>query len=359
MQIITVHADDGYPVFVGDDVLTQVVDYIPSNASQVLLVAPRAVETIAEKLQTAAAARGVRLTQFIPEDGEAQKTLSTAESLWNLLGEKRFGRQDVIIGLGGGATTDLAGFVAATWMRGIGVLQVPTSLLAMVDAAVGGKTGINSPAGKNLIGAFHSPIAVGISISALTTLSAAEYRAGLGEVIKCGFIADRKILNLIVENPLIKDVEWATEVGKDILTELISRAVEVKATVVSQDLKETGLREILNYGHTLAHAIEKYSNYTVRHGEAVAIGSVFAAELAQDLGYLSENDVDQHRRVFSSVGLPTSWDGPIEPLLDAMYSDKKTHGSQLRFVLLKAVEKPSSIEVSPDAILRAWTGRHA
>ena len=198
-------------------------------------------------------------------DGEAAKTASVASDCWETLGRLGYTRSDAVVTVGGGATTDLGGFVAATWLRGVRVVHVPTSLLAMVDAAVGGKTGIDTGAGKNLVGSFHEPAGVLCDLALLDTLPAAELTAGLGEVVKCGFIADPVILDLV-------ETTDPRELTPDspVLRELVERAVAVKVDVVTTDLKESGVREILNYGHTMAHAIERASDYTVRHGEAVA-----------------------------------------------------------------------------------------
>ncbi len=206
----------------------------------------------------------------VPE-GEAAKTAAIVADCWERLGAAGFTRSDAVVTVGGGATTDLGGFVAATWLRGVRVVHVPTSLLAMVDAAVGGKTGIDTGAGKNLVGSFHEPAGVLCDLDFLATLPAEELVSGLAEVVKCGFIADPEILALVEKDPTA-----ALDPASDVLAELVERAVRVKAEVVATDLRETGGvgghpgREVLNYGHTLGHAIEKDSGYTIRHGEAVS-----------------------------------------------------------------------------------------
>ena len=215
---------------------------------------------------------------------------------WEEFGRLGLTRSDAVVGIGGGAVTDLAGFVAATWTRGIRVVQVPTSLLGMVDAAVGGKTGINTAAGKNLVGAFHPPAAVLADTDALAGLPEAEFRSGLAEVVKCGFIADGVILDLLDADPT----------GRRDTEELVARAVQVKADAVGEDLYDLGRREFLNYGHTLAHAIERVEDFGWRHGEAVAVGLVFAAELAGQAGRLTRADVDRHRTLVAAMGLPTT-----------------------------------------------------
>ncbi|EON24149.1 3-dehydroquinate synthase [Nocardioides sp. CF8] len=288
-------------------------------------------------------------------DGERAKTAPVASDCWEALGESGFTRSDAVVTFGGGATTDLGGFVAASWLRGVRVVHVPTTVLAMVDAAVGGKTGINTGAGKNLVGAFHEPAGVICDLSLLSTLPREEFVAGLGEVVKCGFIADPVILDLVeATDPA------ALTADSDVTRELIERAIRVKIDVVVDDLRETGGvdghpgREVLNYGHTLAHAIERTSGYAVRHGEAVAIGSVYVAELAARAGALDPALVERHRTAFGRVGLPTTYaDASFEDLHDAMKVDKKSRGNQLRFVVLDDLGKPRILAGPSEDDLRA------
>ena len=252
----------------------------------------------------------------------------------------------MVVGLGGGAVTDLAGFVAATWMRGVRVIHVPTTLLAMVDAAVGGKTGINTEAGKNLVGSFHEPSAVLIDLATLETVPRNEIVAGMAEVVKTGFIADPVILELIEKDP-----EAALDPTGTVLPELIRRSVEVKAKVVAADLRESDLREILNYGHTLGHAIERRERYRWRHGAAVAVGLVFAAELGRLAGRLDDATADRHRTILELVGLPTTYDADaFGQLVEGMQTDKKNRAGVLRFVVLDGLAKPGRLE-GPDPSL--------
>src|SRR5690606_23431896 len=256
-------------------------------------------------------------------DAEAGKTVTVAAECWDALGAAGVTRTDMVVGVGGGAATDLAGFVAATWLRGVRWVAVPTSLLGMVDAAVGGKTGVNIAAGKNLVGAIHPPAGVLVDLATLDTLPEVELTAGLAEVVKCGFIADPAILDLIESDPAA-----AADPASPVLRELVERAVRVKAEVVSEDLRESGLREILNYGHTLAHAIERVEQYRWRHGHAVAVGLVYAAALAQRAGRLDEPTARRHREVLTAVGLPTAYRADAWPeLRAAMRVDKKTRGA--------------------------------
>jgi 3-dehydroquinate synthase len=288
-------------------------------------------------------------------DGEAAKTAAVVADCWERLGAAGFTRSDVVVTLGGGATTDVGGFVAATWLRGVRVVHVPTSLLGMVDAAVGGKTGIDTAAGKNLVGSFYEPAGVLCDLSFLETLPAAELVNGLGEVVKCGFVADPEILGLVEKDPAA-----ALEPASDVLAELVERSVRVKAEVVAGDLRETGGtgghpgREALNYGHTLAHAIERVTDFSVRHGEAVSVGMVYVAELARLAGRLDDETAARHATVLASVGLPTRWQGaPFDDLLEVMRVDKKTRGDTLRFVVLDGLARPAVLSAPPEELLRS------
>jgi 3-dehydroquinate synthase len=338
-----------YDVVIGRGLLTSIADLFGPDTQRVLVIHPRALRTTGEAIRDELEKLG--LSAFIAEvpDGEQAKSAEVVASLWAALGQCALTRSDVIVGVGGGTVTDLAGFAAATWLRGVAVVQVPTTLLAMVDAAVGGKTGINTAEGKNLVGAFHSPAGVLCDLDMLATLPAEELVSGLGEVIKCGFIADPRILGIVEADP--KGImHWDCPA----LHELIERSIRVKANVVSQDPMETSLREILNYGHTFAHAIEKVENYSWRHGEAVSVGMVYAAELASLAGTMDEALVDRHRSILARVGLPTSYRGDRWPqLYAAIQRDKKSRGSLLRFVVLDALAQPSRLEGPAESMLIA------
>jgi 3-dehydroquinate synthase len=286
--------------------------------------------------------------------GEQSKSYANAEACWEMLGGSGFTRSDVVVTMGGGATTDVGGFVAATWLRGVRVIHLPTTLLGMVDAAVGGKTGINTGAGKNLVGSFHEPAGVLCDLDLLASLPTPELVAGLGEVVKCGFIADPEILGI-----LERSGSAAVAPGSPELRELVERSIAVKIAVVEQDLQETGAdggigREVLNYGHTMAHAIEKATDYKVRHGEAVALGMVYVAEVARLAGRLPDDVASRHEEVLASVGLPTRFDGAsFEELHATMRVDKKARGSQLRFVVLDGIGRPAVLADPPEEHLRA------
>lgn len=347
-----------YDVVVGhdlsDEIVRGVVGAAGGGAGGVALIHADALADRAGAVRAALTGAGLRVGLVEVPGGEAAKTAAVLESVWGRLGELRLGRDGAVVGLGGGATTDLAGFAAATWLRGVPVVQVPTTLLAMVDAAIGGKTGIDTPAGKNLVGAFHAPAAVVCDLDALASLPAAELRAGLGEVVKCGFIADPVILDRVLADPA--DLKrWDAPV----LAELVARCAAVKAAVVGVDPAEAGAREILNYGHTCAHAIERVTGYAWRHGEAVAVGCVFAAEVARALGRLDPAVVALHRQALSAAGLPVSFEqgaGRFEELVRAMASDKKVRAGRIRMVLLDDVARPVRGVVPDETVLRAAHG---
>lgn len=347
-SVIRVGGDDGYEVRLGRGVTGDVPDFLP-GAEQVLLVRPASLPGPAVSARAALEAAGIRVHEHTLPDAEAAKTIEVVSGLWEVLGEESLTRSDAVVAVGGGSVTDLGGFVAATWLRGVRVVHVPTTLLGMVDAAVGGKTGINTGHGKNLVGSFHPPAGVLIDLDHLSTLPRPDLAAGMAEVVKGGFIADTEIIRLLEEDPAAAlDTEGA------VLPELIRRKVQVKADVVTADLRESSWREILNYGHTFAHAIEQVEGYRWRHGDAVAVGMVYAAELAHLSGRLSAAAVTRHREVLDSLGLPTSYrPDRWESLLSAMTRDKKARGARLRFVILDEVGSPSRLENPAPDLLRA------
>jgi 3-dehydroquinate synthase len=348
---ITVDAGSPYDVVVGRGLLGELPGLLGTGGNRVAIIHPAALRASGEAVREDLLAAGLQAILIETPDAEDAKTAEVAAFCWGVLGQAGFTRSDAIVGLGGGATTDLAGFVAATWLRGIRVVHVPTTLLAMVDAAVGGKTGINTAEGKNLVGAFHEPAGVLCDLNALATLPRNDLVAGLAEVVKAGFIRDTAILDLLRADPAA-----ATDPGSPVLRELVERAIRVKADVVSGDLRETtralGGREILNYGHTLGHAIERAERYRWRHGAAVSVGMVFAAELAFLAGRLGEAEVDLHREVLTSLGLPVAYSGaPWPQLHEAMMVDKKARGSRLRFVILERIGSPIFLDGPDPALL--------
>ncbi|MGW0391333.1 3-dehydroquinate synthase [Streptomyces sp. NPDC003042] len=346
---------DAYDVLVGRQLLGELGSLIGTRAQRVAVIHPEALASTGEALRDDLAAQGFEAVAIQVPNAEEAKTVEVAAYCWKALGQSGFTRTDVIVGVGGGATTDLAGFVAATWLRGVRWIAVPTTVLAMVDAAVGGKTGINTAEGKNLVGSFHPPAGVLCDLAALDSLPVNDYVSGLAEIIKAGFISDPVILDLIEADP-----QAARTPAGPHTAELICRSIQVKADVVSSDLKEAGLREILNYGHTLAHAIEKNERYKWRHGAAVSVGMVFAAELGRLAGRLDDATADRHKAVLSSVGLPLTYRGDQWPkLLETMKLDKKSRGDLLRFIVLDGLAKPTVLEGPDPAVLFAAFGEVA
>jgi 3-dehydroquinate synthase len=344
-----------YDVVIGSGLLGELPPMLGDAVRRVAVIHPRALAATGEAIREDLAAQGYESHAIEIPDGEEAKLAPVASFCWQVLGQTGFTRSDAVVTVGGGSTTDMGGFVAATWLRGVKVVHMPTTLLAMVDAAVGGKTGMNTTEGKNLVGAFHEPAGVLCDLATLDTLPRNELISGLAEVLKCGFIADPAILDLVERDPIA-----AVTAGSDVLRELIERAVRVKIGVVVADLKETGGsgghpgREALNYGHTLGHAIERVERYKFRHGAAVSIGMMYVAELARLAGKLDEATADRHRSVLELVGLPTTYQGGVwSQLHDAMKVDKKARGDQLRFVVLEGLARPAILQAPDPALLTA------
>lgn len=344
MKSISVTADRDYEVVIDTDWQKAVEPYL-SNRGQVAVIVSEAMRDRIVNLPVTDA----QIHIFTVPDSEAGKSFASYQKVLDWLGAAGFTRNDLIVAVGGGAVTDLSGFVASSWLRGIDWVAVPTTLAAMVDAAVGGKTGINSEYGKNLIGSFYSPISVLVDLSWLSTLSDRDFAAGLAEVIKCGFIVDTEIVELLKDRNLL-DVRS----DRALTLELITRSIAVKAKVVSGDFKESFDREILNYGHTLGHAIELHSKYALRHGECVSIGLVFAANLANESGILADQATDLHKKILSNLGLPTSYESRHWPELRAnMAIDKKSRSGTLRFVAISEIGKTLRIEAPSESDLLA------
>jgi 3-dehydroquinate synthase len=355
---IAVRAERPYEVLIGRDLLDQLLPLLGSDVRRVAVLHPPTMIKLGEGLERQLADAGLEPVRIDVPDGEAAKTTDVATNCWSVLGTAGFTRSDAVLGVGGGSTTDLAGFVAATWLRGVRLITMPTTLLAMVDAAVGGKTGINTAEGKNLVGSFHEPAGVICDLDTLLTLPHDELVAGLAEVIKCGLIADPRILELLEDDPAA-----ATTPDAPVLRDLIERSIRVKAEVVSADLRErtsTGNRvgrELLNYGHTLGHAIERHEGYRIRHGEAISIGMVFAAELARLAGRLDDATAARHRSILTAIGLPTRYRADaFDDLLATMAVDKKARGSTLRFVILNGLASAEILAGPPEELLRKAYG---
>lgn len=360
----TVHVDgsaiEPYDVVIGEGAMNRLVDVLGSKPVRIALIHTQPVQRHSDRARALLRQGGYEVSDIVIPDAEPGKTITVANRIWERLGNEGFTRSDAVVGLGGGAATDLAGFVAATWMRGVRYVNCPTSLLAMVDASTGGKTGINTPQGKNLVGSFYTPAGVLADMNALVTLPNDIFIEGLGEVAKSGFIRDPEILTILENHAAeLRAFDGSTFLGsplEDVVAELIERTVTVKAYHVSSDLKEKGLREFLNYGHTLAHAIEQLEHFRWRHGNAVAVGMVYAAELAHLTGHIDQDLVDYHRSLLTSLGLPTSWNGgSFDDVLALMHRDKKARGNELRFVVLDSIGHVVHLDNPPaDAVEEAF-----
>ena len=335
MKNITVRAEREYEIKINVQWKKEVALLMEGRNRTAIITSSSFSPDLAELLQLDS-----DVHHFSVPDGEAGKSFSTVTAFWDWLGAAGFTRSDLIVAIGGGALTDLAGFAAATWLRGIDWVAVPTSLAGMVDASIGGKTGINSDYGKNLIGSFHSPIAVVIDPIWLQTLPDRDFSAGMAEVIKCGFIKDPKILEISASRTI-----QSLRSDEETVVELIYRSAKVKAEVVSVDFKESFDREILNYGHTLGHAVEIHSKFNLRHGEAVSIGLVYVAELAAARSLISSDIVALHRSILTNLGLPTTYErnawSTLRPILAL---DKKSRGNTIRFVALTGIGSTSRLE---------------
>ncbi|WP_052667344.1 3-dehydroquinate synthase [Nitriliruptor alkaliphilus] len=337
---------DPYPVIVGDD-LGQVLREapLPATASAALVVTQEPVVAAGhvDPVEAVLSDAGLTVTRHLVRDGEHAKDAATLAELWDVCAQLPLTRGDLVVAVGGGVVGDLAGFLAATWNRGVAVLQVPTTLLAQVDAAIGGKTGINLAAGKNLVGAFHQPVAVACGVDTLTTLSPRVRTEGLGEVVKYGLIADPGILDLLETEP---DAVLAGD--RELLHELVVRSAQVKAAVVAADEREGGVRAHLNLGHTYGHAVETLTGYgEVLHGEAVAIGTVVALRLGERLGLTPPDVVTRGEAILDRLGLPTR--GPLldrSAVWDVVARDKKATRDGVRWIVLEGLAMPTVI--TPD-----------
>lgn len=345
----------GYPIVVGQGVLASTSGYLHSDTERVGLCFTEATKRFANTLRTHLLERQVEVLDIELPVGEAAKDIDVIKAAWSKLAEAGFTRSDALISVGGGATSDAVGFIAATWMRGVDVIHVPTTLLAMVDAAIGGKTGINTPEAKNLIGAFHDPVAVVCDVETLNGLTNQELISGMAEVVKSGLIGDPDLLHLIESNAA---EAWLSP--NQLLVEVIGRAIAVKTAVVAADPFELSTQDVgraaLNYGHTVGHAIERFERHQIRHGEAISLGMIYAAELGALLEVSPPDLVSRHHSILTKLGLPTKYTGgQFEQIRTFMRLDKKARGRQIRFVLLSAVGEPQLYDQPAEEILvEAW-----
>ncbi len=322
-----------YDICIGHNSLTGLAAHLktlPVGRKGAIITNPEINKLYGESLSRHLTKEGYKVTTIELPAGERHKTLKSVSRIYDVLAEEKFERSSFIIALGGGVVGDIAGFAAATYLRGIPYIQAPTSLVAQVDSSVGGKTGVDHPLGKNLIGAFYQPLLVWIDVDVLKTLPGRELIAGMGEVVKYGVIADEQFFQFIQGH--FKDILL---LDKDTLIQTVARSCEIKAMIVSSDEREGGLRAILNFGHTMGHAVETITGYRkYRHGEAVAMGMVFAAKLAVHMGLCEDHVAKRIERLCRAIGLKTKLPlVQIPVLMDILRRDKKVSNEKVRFVL--------------------------
>jgi 3-dehydroquinate synthase len=355
-----------YNILIGEHRLAQTAAAVlqclkraDASGLRILMVADTSVaDTYGRKVSTSLESAGAEIRSVLIPSGEQSKSVEQLQRLYDALVDMAADRGTIVIALGGGVTGDLAGFAAATYARGLRFVQIPTTLLAMVDSSVGGKTGINHAKGKNLIGAFHQPIAVLIDLATLDTLPDREYRAGLAEVIKYGVILDQTFFEY-----LERHIDGLNARDPGVLRQIVARSCELKAEVVRNDEFETsGLRAVLNYGHTFGHAFEALAGYgTLLHGEAVAIGMICASRLAEQLGRIAAIDTERQVRLLQAIQLPVTVPPELcqrtGELLQCMLLDKKTEGRSLRFVLPTRLGHVEIVQgVTPEQAMRVISG---
>jgi len=347
MKILQVKLKDySYPIYIGSGLLANPELFRPHISSKQVMIVTN--ETVAplylKKVSDAIAATEIKdleIKSVILPDGEQYKNIETLNSVFDALLKNKFSRESVLVALGGGVVGDITGFAAACYQRGIKFIQVPTTLLAQVDSSVGGKTGVNHALGKNMIGAFHQPVAVISDTDTLDTLDDRQLAAGFAEVIKYGLIADKEFYIWLAEN-----VGKVLSRDKDALAYVIERSCQNKADVVQRDERENNIRAILNFGHTFGHAIETMTGYTQwLHGEGVAIGMLMAAEMSRKLGLLGAADVEKIKKMLLSANLPVSISSDIssQQMVDMMGVDKKVQDKKIRLVLLNAIGDASLV----------------
>ncbi len=353
MQTVRVELGErAYPILIGRDLIGKAESFLPYLATKAAVAAIVTNTTVAhwylKPLAALLSANGVRVVEVILPDGEEHKHWQTLNLIYDALLQARCDRGVTLVALGGGVIGDLTGFAAATYQRGVPFIQVPTTLLAQVDSSVGGKTGINHPLGKNMIGAFHQPRAVIADLATLDTLPERELKAGMAEVVKHGFIRDEAYVTFLEQN-----MAKLLAHDADALAHAIRRSVEIKAEVVAVDEREQGLRALLNFGHTFGHGIEAAMGYGVwLHGEAVAAGMVLAAGLSQRMGLIDAAAAARVRALIAAAGLPVA-PPPIEParFVELMTHDKKSSGGKLRYILLDGIGRASVRADVPDSLV--------
>lgn len=341
-----------YPIYIGFDILHKLGSYISKivDPSKVLIISNKIIfdhygEEIGKSLDNA----GFKWSYTLIPEGEENKNIETANKLWDACFQNQLDRKSLIIALGGGIVGDISGFIAATYMRGIPFIQIPTTLLAQVDSSVGGKVAVNHPQGKNIIGAFYQPKMVFADTKVLLTLPEREIKTGLAEVIKYGVIWDREFFSWLQENQ-----EMIFQLNKEAMGHIVKTSCIIKAKVVGEDEKENGLRAILNYGHTFGHAYEaltKYERYT--HGEAVAIGMVSAAITANKLDMISSDAVQKIVELIKAFDLPTNYENlSVDEIINKMYYDKKTTGGKITYIIPSSVGRVEIIKDIPLEVIK-------
>jgi len=340
-SVITVNLpQQSYEIAIAPGCLSRLGEYVAelNLGKKVLLVSnPTIFQHYGQKAIASLQDAGCEVVHHIIPPGEPYKTLDSIQKIYDAALANRLERSSIMVALGGGVIGDMTGFASATWLRGINFVQVPTSLLAMVDAAIGGKTGVNHPQGKNLIGAFHQPSLVLIDPDVLQTLPVRELRAGMAEVIKYGVIWDAELFAQMEKSKNLSQLRY---IKAELMDFILTCSCQAKADVVSKDEKEAGLRAILNYGHTIGHAVESLTGYTqFIHGEAVAIGMVAAGKIAMHLGMWPQSDAQRQDQLIQKAGLPTQLPGDldIDAIVDALQTDKKVKDGKVRFILPKQI----------------------
>ncbi len=330
--------ENPYPILIGSGILNQLEDLLEkyrTNKNLLFIIDANVEKTNPEKIKSCLASKYKKLNFYFLKPGEKSKSYIELNKIYSFLLNNNYGRDTTIIAAGGGVTGDLAGYAAATFMRGIQLIHVPTTLLAAVDSSIGGKTGINFEKKKNMIGAFYQPKFVIIDTELLKTLPKSELTSGFGEIVKYAFLSDEKFFTYVIDN-----YRKIFEYDNEVLQRIISDSASIKASVVSQDEKESGLRKILNLGHTFAHAFETKLNFRIKHGEAVDAGIIAALFLSNDIGLLSTNSLTDLLSLPLKIKIPSRLKGlDKEDLFNIMLHDKKNRNEQIKFVLLSGIGK--------------------
>jgi 3-dehydroquinate synthase len=355
MQTLTVNLGErSYPIYVGDGILSRAGDFLQRaglRGKVAVITNPTVAQLYLDAVHDSLSAAGFDVTPVLIPDGEQHKDLQSLSVIYDQLISERFERRSCILALGGGVVGDLAGFAAATFLRGIAYVQVPTTLLAQVDSSVGGKTGVNHQEGKNLVGAFYQPRLVVIDVAVLQSLPRREFIAGLAEVIKYGVIEDPALFKLLEEN-----MGKLTSLDRALLTQVIATSCAIKAKVVEQDERENDYRAVLNFGHTVGHALEAATHYQkYLHGEAIGIGMAQAATISAQQGFCDQRSLERIRKLIKKAGLPLEIPREVsmQSLIQAMEVDKKSAGGKIKFVICTGIGKTRFHALSPGEILTA------